>query len=311
MNIVIVGGGVVGTATGLGFQRLGHDVQVWDVRGDCLAAAKGLPVANAPPWASWRRASPTDVIFFCVPESKIDEATLAVHQVLAPVSKEDGLTVGRVGFDVQDIHVPFYIRSSVPVGTCKRLSEKYGRHVGHNPEFLREAVAEYEFLNPPAVILGNCCHRHGGEMQKLYRSLRVLIHHTTPEVSELTKLAVNGYLACQVSYWNQVNLLADALGVNSHEVGMLASHCDDRVSVYGSRMHGRPYGGKCLPKDLRQLIDLCEAQKVAVPLLHAVATVNYMMGSEGELERRCATCGKPFTSRFGSITCDSCRSPDE
>ena len=173
-----------------------------------------------------------------------------------------------------DLKSPVYIRSSALPGTCRRLSKRFGRHIGHNPEFLREAVAEYEFLNPPGIILGDCCEEHGRLMHKLYEPFRVPIHHTDPATSEITKLAVNGYLACQISYWNQVKLLAEKVGVSSHQVGMLAIHCDDRVSVYGTRMHGRPYGGRCLPKDLQQLIELCHESDASAFLLEAVRDIN-------------------------------------
>ena len=261
MKILLVGGGVVGTATGLGFQRLGHEITVLDLASDCMSAKAGLRVVTE---INFKTEYPSpdivklpeswDIVLFCVPEKVIDDAVLP----LAPIGES----------------VPFYIRSSVPPGTCARLQKEFGRHFGHNPEFLREAVAEYEFMNPPAIILGDCCGGHGMVMAELYKPFRVPIHLTTPEVSEFTKLAVNAYLADQISFWNQVKLLADKLGINSHEVGMLATFGDDRVSTYGARMHGKPYGGKCLPKDLEQLLNLCKKFSVKAPLFNAVKEIN-------------------------------------
>ena len=250
MKILLVGGGVVGTATGLGFQRLGHDVQVYDPNGNCVASRRGLCV-----FTTLEAINPhVGLILVCVPEDRIDDAVLFM--------------------DYHKSAIPIYIRSSVPPGTCARLQKQFGRHFGHNPEFLREAVAEYEFMNPPGIILGDCCEGHAQIMEQLYKPFRVPIHHTTPEVSELTKLTVNAYLADQISFWNQIKLLADKLGINSHEVGMLATFGDDRVSTYGARMHGKPYGGKCLPKDLEQLLNLCKRFSAKASLLNAVKEIN-------------------------------------
>lgn len=251
MNILIVGGGVVGTATGLAFARLGHSVDVSDpALGNCLAGTRGLPVAGM------LALRMPDVVFICVPETALDDAARQVRDDL----KADP---------------PVYIRSSVPPGTCLRLARDLGRHFGHAPEFLREAVYEYDALNPTGIILGDCCPNHADMIENLFQPFRVPIHHTDPTTSELTKLAVNSHLACLISYWGQIKSLADRLGVNSHEVGMLASHCDKRVSTYGARFHGfGGYGGRCLPKDLQQMLDLCRQQRVEAPLLTAIKVVN-------------------------------------
>jgi len=256
MKIQIIGAGVVGQATGKGFARLGHGVHFFDPNGkvtDQLRTEGYRADSNI-------AMGEADIYFICVPEAVVGEVVK---------SWRSG------GFLV--------IRSTVPPGTAHRLMDLYGVHICSNPEFLREGVAEYEFLNPPGIIIGECCKEHGDLLEKLYTPFRKPIYRTTPEVAELTKLVVNSYLACQISYWNQVKLLADQLGINSHEVGMLATFGDDRVSVYGSRMHGKPYGGKCLPKDLQQLINLVQNISVNGQLLEAIKGINdYYLIKGGE-----------------------------
>jgi len=166
------------------------------------------------------------------------------------------------------------IRSTVSPGTNDRMFRDYGMPVCSNPEFLREGVADYEFLNPPGVIIGERCKEHGDILEELYKPFRRPTFRVKPIVAEMVKLVVNGYLACQVSYWNQVKILADKLGVNSQEVGMLATFGDDRVSIYGARMHGKPFGGKCLPKDLEQLIKACGTVNVQDGFFKAIEFVN-------------------------------------
>ena len=254
MNIDIIGAGVVGQATGKGFARLGHQVRFYDTDPARCAQliAEGYSIVR------WEYHFPVDVVFFCVPEKAIKEA---IEFCILQYPRS----------------VLFVIRSTVPPGTTKRLAHDCDRHICFNPEFLREAVAEYEFLNPPGVILGECCKEHGDLLEKLYKPFRVPIQRVDTVTAELTKIVVNSYLACQISFWNQIKRVGDAIGVNSHEIGMLASYCDNRVSCYGARMHGKAYGGKCLPKDLEQLLKLCKEKNVSTPLLEAVKQINQEM----------------------------------
>ena len=248
MRIQIIGAGVIGQATGKGFARLGHEVHFYDVLSGVVDGLRKDGYG-----ADWQVGmGGVGLCFICVPEKLVEKVA------------ESWSRPGRL----------LVVRSTVTPGTTRSLSLEYTAHFCSNPEFLREAVAEYEFLNPPGIIIGECCKEHGDLLEELYTPFRKPIYRTTPEVAELTKLAVNGYLACQISYWNQIKLLADKLGINSHEVGMLATFGDDRVSTYGARMHGKPYGGKCLPKDLKQLMDLCKEKEVNDILLYGIRTIN-------------------------------------
>ena len=284
MNLLIVGGGVVGTATAQGFQRLGHHIDIIDPKKECLAAIKGLTV-----WESSEKMSKDDKLrvelaLICTPERIVPEAVHDLYEVFNPLRfNPKEIYVRSAGSDTPPFvaSFPVYMRSSVVPGTCARLKEKFPHwHFGHNPEFFREAVAEYEFLNPSGVVLGNCCPEHGEMMMNLYAPLGVPVHFTRPEVSELAKLCVNVYLATQVSFWNQVKILADSMGINSHTVGMLTARCDSRISPYGARMHGKPYGGHCLPKDVDQLLDLCREYVKGKPigLFKAVREINEYFG---------------------------------
>ena len=274
MQLLVIGGGVVGTATAQGFQRLGHHIDIVDPKKDCLAASKGFAVWESPEKMSELDKLRVELAFICTPERTVPEAIGELYKVFNPLrhSVTSGTRPSVKSF-------PVYIRSSVVPSTCSKLNVKYRHwHISHNPEFLREAVAEYEFLNPTGVVIGECCQGHDEMIRSLYAPLKVPIHFIRIEESEFTKLCINGYLAAQVSFWNQVKILADSMGmgINSHRVGMLASQCDSRISPYGARMHGKPYGGHCLPKDIDQLLDLCREYAKGKPasLFEAVKRIN-------------------------------------
>ena len=253
MLIQIVGAGVVGRATGKGFARFGHRVIFCDTDEEKLEPLRHEFETTTEP-------KNADVHFVCVPEGEVESAVERLRNlVMKPHLKHT--IVGDLTVTYQFGLV--VIRSTAPPGTAKRISET-GMHVCSNPEFLREAVAEYEFLNPRMVVIGECCPRHGDVLERLYRPFRAPIVRTDPTTAEMAKLAVNCHLAYLISFWNEVHLICERLGVNSHEVGAIAS-LDPRVSPYGARMHGRPFGGRCLPKDLDQMLEPVSYTHLTLP----------------------------------------------
>lgn len=197
----------------------------------------------------------SDIAFVCIPEKFVTADNLKHY--------ETGLLV---------------VRSTVPPGTCQALQIKLGLHILHNPEFAKEATMLYDTFSPDMIVIGECCKEHGEILEELYKPLQRPIVRTKPMVSELVKLTCNSYLAMLISFWNEVETIAKELGISGHEVGMLAS-VDSRISPYGSRLHHH-YGGKCLPKDVDQLITIAHIIGLNPKLLEAIKAVNNSLESE-------------------------------
>jgi len=190
-----------------------------------------------------------DITFICTSEDSVEEVF------------QEGISAPLV-----------VVRSSVLPGTCNALQQKYRTHVSHNPEFLRQAVALQDELNPDRIIIGQCCQKHGDLLEQLYKSLQRPIVRVDPATSELVKIAANAHLSCLISYWNTIEQIAKRIGVSGHQVGMIAS-LDPRISPYGSRLHQK-YSGHCLPKDIRHLIEFAQSVGYEPILLKAVEDVN-------------------------------------
>ena len=248
MRIQVIGAGVVGLATGDGLSRLGHDVVFYDISSSRLASLREMGFSTTDEMR-------TDCVidFICVPEDQVEVVVQAL------------LERGGRGL--------FVVRSTVPVGATVGLGEIYGVHVCHNPEFLREATALHDFLNPSRVVIGECCVEHGNLLEGLYKPLGCPVIRVNSYVSEVCKLVSNAHLSTLVSFWNEVHLLCGRLGVNSHIVGRVVA-LDPRVSEYGAHRHGRRFGGGCLPKDLDALIKEYKRLGLDPHLLFAVKRVN-------------------------------------
>jgi UDPglucose 6-dehydrogenase len=251
MRVGVIGYGVVGSATAEVLQRLGHEISISDI--NCAS----MDAARSAGHECLDRTAHVGILLICVPETKVADAL--------EYAPDADITV---------------IRSSVPPGTTDCLSEKFGRPLIHMPEFLRESTALWDSLNPPFVLIG--CHNEedGREVGQLFAPLLVPVRLVSPTISETVKLVLNAYLHTLISFWNEVHLISDRFGVSSHVVGKLCSQ-DARVSAYGASMHGKPAGGRCLPKDLLQLISAAKSKGYVPELLEAVQCVNEKIVRDG------------------------------
>jgi len=273
MRILVVGAGVVGFATGDGLQRFGHDVIFLDIDENRRKWLKDrdysvcgtelyAPIQHLGEDSSIILPLAFDIIFICVREEHVEE----VIQTLKSARAKSALTWNII-----------VVRSTVNPGTTEYLQKQYALHICHNPEFLTEAQSQWDFLNPGRVVFGECCKEHGDILQQLYTPFLVQIIRTNRKTSEMIKLATNACFASMISFWNEIKQICDRLGVNSTEIG--AAVCKDhRISNYGARFHGRPFGGFCLPKDLNHMLEVAASVNYEAPLLTAIKTVNERAG---------------------------------
>ncbi len=252
MKIQIVGAGVVGQAQAYVAAQLGHQVVAFDTG---VSRSEYATMVD-------RIESEADITFVCVPEGSVEEAV--------------GNLVER---HVEGLYV---IKSSVPPGTTLRLEKKYGIHLCHNPEFLREATSFSDVMHPNFVVIGQCCAQHGNILRDFYLPLECPELVTQPTTSETVKITLNSYLATLISFWNEVDQISGLIGVDTGEVTSIA-RLDPRVSRYGTEYFGVRFGGKCLPKDLNQMIAASQNVGLRPSLLEAVRDFNQKL----DISARC------------------------
>ena len=114
---------------------------------------------------------------------------------------------------------------------------------------------------------------HAEKLVSLYAPMKKPVFVTDPTTSEAAKLLSNSYLAMLITFWNEVNELAEKLGLNIHEVAKLV-RADSRVSAYGTSKFGQPFGGKCLPSNIDQLINAFHHEGLNPLLFEAIKKYN-------------------------------------
>lgn len=164
------------------------------------------------------------------------------------------------------------VRSTVKPHTCATLQRELGTHIVHNPEFLREATPLLDIFNPPYILIGACCEAHGNYLKELYDPACTKIVLTDTVTSEVAKLTHNSYFACTISFWNEIEAIAQKAGSSGGRIGAIVSQ-DPRISTYGARFHHQ-FGGRCLPKDLGHMIEYAASRGVPASMLRATQKVN-------------------------------------
>jgi UDPglucose 6-dehydrogenase len=274
MKISIVGSGVVGKATGIGFQTYGNDVIFCDIDEEKLSSLKreGYTVTRNPVEAIIK----SDVSFICVP-------TPAANGQMDFSFLENALkSVARALCRKKKYHL-VVIRSTVLPSTTRvklvPLIEKNSRlKVGKafgvcvNPEFLREVNALDDFLNARRILVGEFDKNSGDVLEQLYSSFKAPVIRTDLDTAEMVKVVSNAFLATKISFFNEIYKLCKELRLDSHFISEIVA-MDNRIGTYGI-YGGRPFGGKCLPKDLEAFINFIESKKMNPKILTATRYVN-------------------------------------
>jgi len=157
----------------------------------------------------------------------------------------------------------------------KRCGVDFGLCV--NPEFLREGSALYDTFNPDRIVIGECDERSGDVLESLYKEFYAEkmppLLRTSPVNAELIKYANNAFLAMKVSFINTIANICERIPGADVTVVAKGIGLDKRIGPLFLNA-GLGYGGSCLPKDLRALIQHSRSLGYEPKLLEAVKEVN-------------------------------------
>lgn len=287
-RISILGSGTVGTIVGKGFKELDNEVIFYDIDEKKVQELCNSGFDATTELSHAIRES--DISFLCVPTPTKNRKIDLTHVKSATENLAHCLR------EKHDYHVVVVKSTVVPTTTEKvviPLLEKYsGKEVGPdigvclNPEFLTEIHRSWtdnesyarDFSSEERVVIGEFDKRSGDVLQALYEPLKVPIIRTDLKTAEMIKYACNCALASRISYWNEIYYICRKLGIDSNLVAKV-SGMDKRIGEYGT-IHGKAFGGKCLPKDLEAFISLAEELGCEPKLLKAVAETNERIKAE-------------------------------
>ena len=179
-----------------------------------------------------------------------------------------------------------FVKSTVTPGTMKKIilpilekksNKKAGKDFGliSNPEFLQESSAIKDTEFPHVVVLGGYQTKFMKKAKmffmKLHPNIPIII--TNHETAEMIKYANNSFLATKISFINQLSNICQKIpGANIDDIAKTIG-LDPRIGKLFLNA-GPGYGGSCLPKDMKALINFANISGINPILLNAVEEVN-------------------------------------
>lgn len=295
MKIAIVGTGYVGLVTGACFAEMGAEVACIDINKNKIDRLRNGEIPFYEPGLDelvLRNVAAGRLSFYTELSEVINDVEAVFSAVGTPPAADGSADLSYV-FNLAkqigktlDHHIVFVMKSTVPVGTSKKVEaiirqelEKRGVKVdfdmASNPEFLKEGSAVKDFMSPDRVIVGIESERAKEVMTKLYKpfllnNFRVMFMDIAS--AEMTKYASNAMLATRISFMNDIADLCELVGADVNKV-RLGMGSDARIGnkfLYA----GCGYGGSCFPKDVRALVNTGKANGHDMRVLAAVDAVN-------------------------------------
>jgi UDPglucose 6-dehydrogenase len=283
-EIAVIGAGYVGLTTAACFSHLGHDVICADIdeariaqltRGEMPIVEAGLEALVREGLEGGRLSfvvgaanavSSSQFAYLCVPTPQDDDGAADLSYIEA-AAREIGPRLPSEAVVVN--------KSTVPVGSTRVVERVLGRDdvvVVSNPEFLREGSAVHDFLNPDRIVIGSDDQSAAVRVASLYIGVTAPIIVTDPPSAETIKYAANAFLAAKVSFVNAIAAVCDAVGADVKDV-VLGMGYDKRIG-HEFLKPGPGFGGSCLPKDTRALVQIADSAGYSFDLMRGVITVN-------------------------------------
>lgn len=274
VSVSIIGSGVVGSATGKGLVKLGYDVVFHDLNKEKLTQlrSEGYKVyAHA-----FDAIMSTSLTFVCVQTPTVD------GKVDLSFLKSAIISIGEALNEKQDYHV-VAVRSTLLPGTTRgtvlpilqKLVDSASFGLCYNPEFLRQASALDDFMNPNRIVIGELNTESGDRLEEIYSPFNAPIMRTDFDTAELIKHVSNAFLATKISFFNEIHTLCKKLGIDDRIVSKAVSS-DPRIGEYGV-FGGRPFLGGCLPKDVAAFAGFLETMNTNPDILSIVLEINKRM----------------------------------
>jgi GDP-mannose 6-dehydrogenase len=168
---------------------------------------------------------------------------------------------------MQDLVWPI-LESQVPAAVLEQVNLAY------YPEFLRESSAIADFFAPAKIVIGTRDGTPNDALAELNKGLEAPLFVTRWAEAELTKFVDNSWHALKVAFANEMGRISRIRGLDARTMHAIFK-ADEKLNLssYYTRPGG-PFGGSCLPKDLRALAALSGELRAHTPLIDMVMASN-------------------------------------
>jgi len=249
MKIGVIGVGVVGTAIKKGFEDLGHEVKVHDIKFN----------------TSIDDVLDTDILYLCLPTNSNEDGSCDIEQILNTLKA------------LSDYKGIIAVKSTIIPGTYNKLKKLFDtERLCLVPEFLREVHAYEDFTkNHNVLIIGANNDKCIDIVKKCHGNYPKNILILKPEEAEFVKYFSNVFKAVKITFANSFGKICDKFNVDYDKVLLayaLESVAETAYLRYSKEFRG--FGGMCLPKDVNALSCLVKNKNINVDLFKFIIDEN-------------------------------------
>jgi len=283
MKICVLGLWHLGSVTAAGLAEVGHEVVGLDFD---AAAVAGLRTGVAPVFEPGlgeliARGLSSGRLRFTARLDELEDIDVLWVTYDTPVDDDDNADTNFVMAQIEralpamSADTLLLVSSQLPVGSMRRLEETAGvrRRVACCPENLRLGRAVNDFLHPERIVVGV---RSAEDRQRLHDLLSVVapsIEWMSIESAEMTKHAINAFLATSVVFANEIASLCESVGADARQVER-GLKSDGRIGPGAYLSPGSAFSGGTLARDVAFLNKTSLEHDVRTPLLSSVLPSN-------------------------------------
>jgi len=203
-----------------------------------------------------------------------------------PVNSDDVADVPYVERQVESIfpHLrdgsTLLISSQIPVGCTRKLQHVYQSHYPSrtvtfacSPENLRLGKALIVFQQPERIVVGTSEERSRETLHTLLSPFSSNIEWMGIESAEMTKHALNAFMATSVCFANEIASICEQVGADAKEVER-GLKTDSRIGPGAYLSPGSAFAGGTLARDVSFLHDIGKAKGLMLPLVASIRPSN-------------------------------------
>lgn len=203
-----------------------------------------------------------------------------------PVDDDDKADVAFVENQVKkilpdlDINTVILISSQMPVLSVRKLEAYAAEHLPHkkfrfasSPENLRLGKAIDVFTNPDRIVVGVRDQETKEFLKKILFRITDKIEWMTVESAEMTKHAINAFLAASVTFANEIASICEMVHADAKEVER-GLKTEARIGPKAYLSPGGPFAGGTLARDIEYLGAIGKINHVPTPLISSVRLSN-------------------------------------
>jgi len=285
-NLSVIGIGRLGLCFCLTLERAGYNVVGYDIISDYVGKINDKTFYSHEPGVNELLALSnnfvaTDEILKCVNHSNILFVTVASYSEpdgRYDVSQVDSVVDSLVSLGYQSNRKHLVVCTNVNPGYSDTVYERlkdFNWDVSFNPETIAQGTILKNQSEPDCIYIGSDSVSLAEQIKEVYTTAcrnSPSVHIMDRLSAELTKVSLNCYLTCKISFANMVGDLATKIGADPNKV-LKAVGSDSRINNKFFR-YGFGWGGPCFPRDTRAYIRLSANNNMPYDMCFASNEIN-------------------------------------